>query len=112
MRLRPVVLVCVTLLLAIGSARGAVGRGTSPADKGSVTVTVEAAHPWIDSGLTVNKGQRLMFHATGAIRWGTGPDQVAGPEGHGATVGKLGAGGLIGRVGLIGKPFAIGNTAT
>jgi hypothetical protein len=75
-----------------------------------VTVTVDALHPWVDSGLTVSKGERLSFVATGSIQWGSKPGQVAGPEGHGAKPGKLGAGGLIGRVGLTGKPFPIGSS--
>jgi hypothetical protein len=57
------------------------------------TVTVEATHPWVDSGLTVQKGERVSFAASGMIHWGSKPDQVAGPEGHGAKPGKLGVGG-------------------
>jgi hypothetical protein len=83
---------------------------TFPESAASVTITVEAAHPWVDSGLTVRRGERLVFEASGTIRWGNQPDQVAGPEGHGAKAGKLGAGGLIGRVGFTGKPFPIGST--
>ena len=52
----------------------------------------------------------MSFTAEGSIHWGSQPDQVSGPEGHGAKAGKLGKGGLIGRVGTTGKPFAIGNT--
>jgi len=74
------------------------------------TVTVDALHPWIDAGLTVSKGERLVFEATGTIQWGSKPDQVAGPEGRGGKPGKVGPGGLIGRVGLTGKPFPIGNS--
>jgi hypothetical protein len=81
-------------------------------DTSKVTVTVSAAHPWLASGLSVTKGERLSFAAEGTIQWGAQPDQVAGPEGHDAKAGKLGKGGLIGRVGTTGKPFAIGNTRT
>ncbi len=73
------------------------GQQTSP-DR-SVTVTVDAKHPWVDAGLMVQKGERLTFDAGGTIRWGDEPDQIAGPEGHGAKPGKLGKAGLIGRVG-------------
>ena len=76
------------------------------------TVTVDAKHPWVDSGLTVHKGERLTFEADGTIQWGAKPDQVTGPEGHGAKPDKVGAGGLIGRVGFNGRPFAIGKTRT
>jgi hypothetical protein len=77
-----------------------------------VSVTVDARHPWVDSGLTVQKGERVSFEAEGAIQWGTEAGQVAGPEGHDSRAGKLGKGGLIGRVGLSGKPFPIGRTRT
>ena len=111
MRLRPVAALSMTLLLPFGS----LPRGTSQGQTtltASKTVTVEATHPWIDSGLTVRKGERLTFQADGTIRWGPRADQVSGPEGHDRKAGKLGAGGLIGRVGSSGKPFPVGNTRT
>jgi hypothetical protein len=89
------------------------GEGLSQAaspDAPTAMVTVDAAHPWIDTGLSVSKGERLSFAAEGTIQWGAQPGQVAGPEGHDAKAGKLGKGGLIGRVGMTGKPFAIGNS--
>jgi hypothetical protein len=83
-----------------------------PAVTASATVTVDAKHPWVDSGLSVRKGERLSFQAEGTIQWGSKPDQVAGPEGHSAGARKLGTGGLIGRVGYSGRPFPIGSTRT
>jgi hypothetical protein len=114
MRSHPVAAISLTLLLAVVSLRPGFGQVTSPEGmaRATVTVTVEATLPWVDSGLTVRKGERLSFEARGTIRWGSKPDQVAGPEGHGAKAGKLGVGGLIGRVGFIGKPFPIGSTRT
>ena len=97
--------------LAVVLGRG-FGQVPSPDVAPSATVTVDAKHPWVDSGLVVRMGERLSFQADGTIRWGTKPDQVAGPEGHGSKVGKLGVGGLIGRVGYSGKPFPIGSTRT
>jgi len=44
----------------------------------TVTVTVDARHPWVDSGLTVRRNERLSFQAEGTIQWGAKPDQVAG----------------------------------
>ena len=44
----------------------------------------------------MRKGERVSFVAIGTIQWGSNPDQVAGPQGHGAKPGKLGVGGLIG----------------
>jgi hypothetical protein len=99
------------LLLAVLSLRLA-AQVMTPEGTARTTVTVEATFPWVDSGLTVRKGERLSFEARGTIRWGKKPDQVAGPEGHGAKAGKLGVGGLIGRVGVTGKPFPIGTTRT
>ena len=84
----------------------------SPEAATRVTVTVDAKHPWVDSGLVVRNGESLSFEADGTIRWGAKVDHVAGPEGHGAKPGKVGAGGLIGRVGYTSKPFPIGNTRT
>jgi hypothetical protein len=77
-------------------------------DTSNLVVTVDAAHPWVDTGLTVRKGDRVAFVAAGTIQWGAEPGQVAGPDGHDGKAGKLGKGGLIGRVGMTGKPFAIG----
>ncbi len=84
------------------------GFGQAVSSERPVLVVVDAKHPWVDSGLTVQKGERVSFEAEGIIRWGVEPDQVAGPEGHDAKPGKLGKGGLIGRVGVNGKPFPIG----
>jgi hypothetical protein len=108
MRNHPGAAIGFTLLLAVVPLR----QATAPQGAAKTTVTVEATFPWVDSGLTVRKGERLSFEASGTIRWGKKPDQVAGPEGHGAKAGKLGTGGLIGRVGVTGKPFPIGNTRT
>jgi hypothetical protein len=112
MRSHVVISISVTLLVAVVTLRQGLGQVTSPAGAARTTVTVEATYPWIDSGLTVRKGERLSFEASGTIRWGSKPDQVAGPEGHGAKAGKLGVGGLIGRVGYTSKPFPIGSTRT
>ena len=112
MRIHPAGAISLTLLLVVVPPRQGVGQVTSPESTARATVTVEATHPWVDSGLTVRKGERLSFEASGTIRWGSKPDQVAGPEGHGAKPGKLGVGGLIGRVGVTGKPFAIGSMRT
>ena len=99
----------MVLWLPMGAPSDGLGQAASNgASKG--TVTVDAAHPWVDSGMTVRKGERLSFEATGTIQWGPQATQVAGPEGHDAKAGKIGKGGLIGRVGMTGKPFAIGNT--
>jgi hypothetical protein len=112
MKSHPVAAMSLTLVFALTSSRQGWSQATLPDASGRTTVTVEAAHPWVESGLTVRKGERLSFDATGTIRWGSKPDQVAGPEGHGAKAPKLGVGGLIGRVGFTGKPFPIGSKRT
>jgi hypothetical protein len=111
MRNRSGAILTLTLLTLGASGNAAFGQ-EKPRDAPIATVTVDAKHPWVDAGLDVRKGDRLSFEADGRIQWGAEPDQVAGPEGHGAKSGKLGVGGLIGRVGQTGKPFAIGNTRT
>jgi hypothetical protein len=103
--------IVVTLLMRV-ILPAAARQVASPGGAASATVTVDATHPWVDSGLIVRKGERLSFEAEGVIHWGNKPDQVAGPAGHGDKPGKLGTGGLIGRVGYNGKPFPIGSTRT
>ena len=104
---RAVAAINLTVLILVVSLVPGFGHVASP--DASMTVTVDAKHPWVDSGLIVRKGERLTFQAEGTIQWGSKPDEVAGPEGHDAKAGKLGKGGLIGRVGYSGKPFPIGS---
>ena len=111
MRLRTVAAPGLTLFFSVVSLSHVFSQAP-PAGSASTTVIVEARYPWVDSGLTVHKGERLSFKADGTIHWGAKPDQVAGPEGHGEKAGKLGKGGLIGRVGSSGKPFPIGSART
>ena len=111
MRHRSIAALGMALTFAVLAPCDGLGQAAPP-DTPAAKVTVDAAHPWIDTGLNVSKGERLSFTAVGTIQWGSQPGQVAGPEGHDARAGKLGKGGLIGRVGMTGKPFAIGNTKT
>jgi len=108
MRHQVVAALAIALWLPAIALCGSLGQTSSDTPK--VTVTVNAMHPWLDTGLSVRKGDRVSFAAVGTIQWGTQPDQVAGPEGHEPRAGTVGKGGLIGRVGITGKPFAIGNT--
>ena len=112
MKHRMVAALGVVSLLQVMALGHSLGQGASSEGAAGGTVTVDGKRPWVDSGLTVRKGERWSFKAAGTIRWGTEPDQVAGPEGHGARTGKLGKGGLIGRVGWNGKPFPIGAAST
>lgn len=108
MRHREIIALCMALWFQTVVMFGSLDQSASP-DTSNVVVTVDAAHPWIDTGLTVRKGDHVSFVTVGTIQWGAEPGQVAGPEGHNAKPGKLGKGGLIGRVGMTGKPFAIGS---
>jgi hypothetical protein len=79
-----------------------------PAPALPLKLEVPATLAWVDTKLTVSKGQRLIFKAEGTIVWGPRPGETAGPQGTAKKPGKLGKGGLIGRVGYYGKPFPIG----
>ena len=75
-------------------------------------VRVEPDRPWMDTGLTVRKGDQLFFTATGEIHWAA-RGTASGPDGINGLVGwRVGPGGLVGRVGDRGKPFAIGDRTT
>ena len=110
MRRRAVAALSLMFFVPLIASRDSSSQVVSPEGKSSVIVTVDAKHPWVDSGLIVRKQERLSFQADGTIQWGSKSDEVTGPEGHGAKAGKLGKGGLIGRVGYSGKPFPIGST--
>jgi len=90
-----------------GSARMALANTASSgavATTGSVpgAVQVQANQPCTDTGLTVKKGDRVSFQATGQISFAQG--QTATPDGNGAVknpnypVPVAGAGALVGRV--------------
>ena len=95
------------------SGSGAVvGTAGQMAPAGSVQV--QANQAWNDGGVTVKKGDRLMFNTTGQINFGPNPGMTAGPDGNGSMrrpdypVPAMAVGGLIGRVGT-GAPFPIGS---
>ncbi len=99
-----------------GPAATAVGTsGTSaaaPLQPGEVRV--EANQAWSDTGITVKKGDRVSFRATGQINFGQSPGQTAGPDGNGSMkqqsypVPVMPVGGLIAKVGNS-APFPIGS---
>ena len=76
------------------------------------TVTVSSASAWSDTGITVHKGDRLLFTATGEVYW-QARSQAIGPDGdHGVPGWSVGPGGLRGRVGTGGRPFDLGARTT
>ena len=86
---------------------------TAPAQNGQVAVA--ANQQWVASGITVAKGQQVMFNASGEVQLSPDAADVATTAGSklgrrlasGPLPGQL-AGALTGRVGN-GQPFAIGN---
>jgi hypothetical protein len=95
---------------------GGPGRNAAVGTSGTVleagAVRVEANRPWTDTGITVKKGDRVAFRATGQIQWV--PGQTAGPDGNDAgrrpdyPVTAMPVGGFIGKVGNS-APFPIGS---
>ncbi|MEP7309641.1 MAG: hypothetical protein ABJA98_29385 [Acidobacteriota bacterium] len=76
------------------------------------TVVVRPNHPWTDTGLTVQRGEKLFMTTMGNVRWAasgltTDADGIDGLVGW-----RVGAGGLVGRVGDVDTPFAIGRRTT
>jgi hypothetical protein len=94
-----------------GIASG-VGTDSQPVPAGSVRVP--ANQQWVPTGVTVKKGQRLAFAASGEVHFSPDPSHVANADGNpnvqtaGVPVPAMSVGGLIGRVGNS-APFPIGS---
>ena len=79
-------------------------------------VHVPATQAWTDSGLDVQRGERLEFRTTGRIAFGRGANQRATADGKSDVrsaaypVASAPAGTLIGKIGS-GTPFVIGGHA-
>ena len=86
-----------------------------PASGGQIRVP--GNQRWTDTGITVRRGERVTFNASGQVQLSSNGSDTAGPAG--ATSGRrpsgpmpqVLAGALIGRVGPVGL-FAIGNQTT
>jgi hypothetical protein len=80
---------------------------------GRPEVMVDASVPWVDTGLTVQRGERLRFSATGGIKLSRMAGDTASPSGgagshHGrAPVSSAPPGAIIARIGDNGAAFAI-----
>jgi hypothetical protein len=91
---------------------GAVGTSGVAQDVPAGDIRVDANRPWTDTGITVRRGERLIFNSTGNINLAEGLS--AGVNGTSATssanypVRNASAGTLIGRVGNS-APFVIGS---
>lgn len=96
---------------AVGTsgATGAVGR----ARRSGNAYVVQANQPWTDTGIQVNAGDQVTFHAGGRIATmpgqpPVGPDGKTGDTSANYPMPSAAAGALIGRVGT-GAPFLIGS---
>ena len=78
-----------------------------PASSATV-VTLPPAAPWMDTGITVRKGEQLLVAATGEVFWQTRNRTSAADGEKGVPGWSVGPGGLLGKVGVNGKPFDIG----
>jgi PA-IL-like protein len=94
---------------AVGTSGSAAATPPQPGE-----IRVEANQAWTDTGITVKKGDRVAFRASGQIMFGQGADQTATPDGNGALkqpnypVPVMPVGGLIAKVGNA-APFPIGS---
>jgi len=77
------------------------------------SIRVDANRPWTSTGISVTRGERIVFETTGEIR--VGPSVSAGPDGNADLalrasypVRSMPVGGLVARVGT-GAPFPIGS---
>ena len=78
-----------------------------PATQPLASVRVDANEPWTDAGVIVERGERLVFWATGEIALSASPQEVLGPDGKNGMYYSVGKGGLIGMIDDQ-KPFTIG----
>ncbi|HEX7086074.1 MAG TPA: hypothetical protein VF198_06895 [Vicinamibacterales bacterium] len=104
----------------LGRPEGASPAGWNDQDdqddrRGVRTIQVPGDAGWVNTGIRVVEGQRLMFRTTGQIRLSTNDNDVAGPGGAfsgrtaaNAPLRREAAGALIGRIDN-GQPFGIGD---
>jgi hypothetical protein len=78
---------------------------------------VPANQRWVDTGLTIRRGETVSFNASGRVQLSTNAKDTAGPAGAESGRRPTGpmaavlAGALIGRIGPV-SMFAIGNQTT
>jgi hypothetical protein len=101
------------IYLARPSGSSATGTGNLTPAAGNIRVP--ATSRWVDTGITVQRGQTIALNTTGEVRLSSDPNDVAVPAGArsgrhapGAPLPNALAGALIGRIGNA-APFGIGN---
>jgi len=82
---------------------------------GATSVRVPATTQWVDTGLTVRRGESVRFNATGQVQLSSNSGDTATPAGSttgrrptGGPMNQVLAGALIGRIGPV-QMFGIGN---
>lgn len=103
----------------LGEFPTAIAANAAPGDPlPADTVRVSGDQQWVATPLTVRKGDRVVFNASGQIQLSSDPDDVAQPAGSlkqryadDAPLERNFAGALIAKVGNS-EPFPIGNTTT
>lgn len=103
---------CASGLRGAGGG-GATRRGFGIA--GGTVFTVRGASAWTDTGMDINRNDRLIFSANGEVCYSQNEPSVS-PDGHlvpnnqAYPVPSIGVGALIGKIGN-GRPFAIGSNS-
>jgi hypothetical protein len=105
----------------LSSGRQAVATAGTVVNAPPGSIAVNGNQPWTDTQITVKKGDRIVFSATGQVRVASGDsaDAVAGPDGAGGfnaprtnyPYPPLPVGGLIAKVGND-RPFGVGSIKT
>jgi len=97
-----------------GPAAAAAAVGTTGSVANGRTIRVDATQQWVDTGIDVKAGDRVVFQASGQVSFARGAGQTASPDGNGSYRGganypepTVPVGALIGRIGN-NKPFGIG----
>jgi hypothetical protein len=91
---------------------------TSTTATGATSVRIPATTQWVDTGLTVRRGESVRFNASGQVQLSSDSNDTATPAGSrsgrrpaGGPMPQVLAGALIGRIGPV-QTFGIGNQTT
>lgn len=80
-----------SLMASAPAVAATTGQTASPAvTPPAGSFRVGASQPWTDTDIIVRRGDRVSFKATGEIRWASGGDATAGPDGNLAITNRTG----------------------